>query len=164
RRFWPIAGTVTSIDTDRLEREVDQLWAEAKAMYDAWRQEQPHGRLPLYLRSAEAAEEAKRLQESRRQETVEDTTAARIEHWLGQPINSDLGFDDLEGELPVYRDQVCLLDVWVEMMGRDMKDYDSRQQQSLGRAMGLVGGWRFSHRAPTQKYGRQRIFVRRTPR
>ncbi|WP_372708050.1 VapE domain-containing protein, partial [Brevundimonas sp.] len=46
RRFWPIAGTVTSIDTDRLEREVDQLWAEAKAMYDAWRQEQPHGRLP----------------------------------------------------------------------------------------------------------------------
>ena len=164
RRFWPIACNVSEIDTARLAREISQIWAEAKAMYDAWRVQQPTGDLPLYIRDAEASEEAKRLQDSRRQETVEESVAARIEAWLERPVNSDLGFDDLPDEEPVYRDVICLLDIWVDMMGRDLRDYDSRAQQLLGRAIRSVSGWRYSHRQMTPKYGRQRIFVRRKAR
>lgn len=163
RRFWPIACSVTEIDTDRLEREIGQLWAEAKAMYDAWRSQQPHGTLPLYIRDPDASAEARRLQESRRQESASDALAGQIEAWLDRPINADLGFDDLPDEVPVYRDQVCLLEVWVEMMGNDRAKYDDRAQQMLGRAMRQVSGWRYSHRDVTPKYGRQRIFVRREP-
>ncbi len=164
RRFWPIACNVTEIDTDRLSRDIGQLWAEAKAMYDAWRSQQPHGTLPLYIRDPEASAEAARLQESRRQESAADALAGQIEAWLDRPINSDIGFDDLPDEVPVYRDQVCLLEVWVEMMGNDRAKYDERAQQMLGRAIRLAGGWRYSHRENTDKYGRQRIFVRRKPR
>ncbi|HYD04490.1 MAG TPA: VapE domain-containing protein, partial [Reyranella sp.] len=50
RRFWPIACTVNEIDTDTFEKEVDQVWAEAVALYREMRQRQPRGTLPLYLR------------------------------------------------------------------------------------------------------------------
>jgi hypothetical protein len=39
---------------DRLERNVDQLWAEALVLYREMREEQPQGTLPLYLRDDEA--------------------------------------------------------------------------------------------------------------
>ena len=42
--------TRVEIDTDRLEREVDQIWAEACEMYRQWRANQPYGRLPLYMK------------------------------------------------------------------------------------------------------------------
>jgi hypothetical protein len=162
RRFWPIACSVAEIDTDRLLREIDQLWAEAIAMYDAWRATNPGGALPLYMKNA-AAEEARRLQDSRRQETVEEVIASRIEAWLEKPLGSELGFDELPGSEPVYRQTVCLLEIWVDMMGRDTKDYDSRAQQMMGKAVRLVPGWRYSHRATTAKYGLQRLFVRNEP-
>jgi len=167
RRFLPIACNIGEIDTDLLRKNIDQLWAEAKHLYDVWRREQPHGTLPLYMRNDEASAEAKRLQESRRQVTTDDVMAARIEHWLSQPIGSDLGgFDDLDEVDPEsirYHEEVCIAQIWEEMMGQDINRKSERDQQMLGRAMRKVEGWAPAGQTRFAKYGKQRVFRRIDP-
>jgi len=165
RRFWPVACSVVEINTDLLETEVDQLWAEAKAMHDAWRQTHGVGaRLPLYMKNPVAAAYAKEMQESRRQASHDDVMAGRIVHWLDMPINADLGFDEHEDGEPVYRNETCLLEIWEKMMGRDINLYQERDQQLLGRAIRKLEGWEQDGQARFDKYGKQRIYRRVVPK
>ncbi len=159
RRFWPIACNVSEIDTDGLARNVDQLWAEAKAKYDEMRLANPRGTLPLYLRSAEASEQAKALQESRRQEDSSEALAESIQNWLDRPIGSELGLDD-EDEDPRYRNQICVREIFVDMLGREEHQLDNRKSQEIARALRLLKGWHYADRHPTKEYGRQRVFRR----
>ncbi len=161
RRFWPIACHAIEIDTDRLELEVDQMWAEAKAMYDAWRGRYgKKARLPLYMKNPVAAAYAKEMQESRRQVGLDDTLAARIEHWVGRPINADLqAFDDEDPlDVPVYRTELCGYDVWSEMMNNDPNRYSDRDQQLIGRALRKIPGWEYAGQLNTDRWGKQRVY------
>ena len=160
RRFWPIACTVAEIDTDRLEVEIDQIWAEASAAYRSMRNLYPRAELPLFLRNEDAAAQAKVLQEDRRQETAEEMMAGRIAEWLESPIGAELGLDDLDGEQPRFRSEVYLPEIWTQMLGQDMAKYEPRNQQLLGRAMRLVPGWRLQGQGRSKAYGKQRVFVR----
>lgn len=162
RRFWPVECYVTEIDTDRLEREIDMIWAEVVAVYHEWRKRYgPTSTLPLYMKNEIAAEQAKALQERHRQHGADEVLAGRIEHWLDLPIGSELGFDDLDGEEPRYRNQTCLIEIWEQMMGRDPNNYPDRDQQMLGRAMKHVQGWTTDGtRSKFGDYGRQRIYYR----
>jgi len=166
RRFWPMPCYVAEIDTDRLEANVDQLWAEATAMYRQLRAEQPRGTLPLYLRDDEAKEIAARLQESRRQENSDDGLAGVIGAWLDQPVNEG-GFEEVtEDGQPTYRDRVCLPEIWVDCLRGDVKNYTATQAQALGRAMAkgvIAADWQpqGTHRHPI--YGKQRCYRRVTP-
>lgn len=160
RRFWPIACVTAEIDTDLLATNVDQLWAEATCLYDTWRAAQPTGTLPLYMKNPVAAAYAKEIQESRRQQGTDDVLAGRIEAWLDAPVGSELGFDDVEGAEPVFRNEVCLLQIWEEMMERDKNVFPDRDQQMLARAVRKVSGWNAAGRHMTEKYGRQRVFWR----
>lgn len=159
RRFWPIRCTVDEIDTGALSREVDQIWAEAKHLYDAMRNAQPRGELPLYLTAAEAQAEAKLLQETRRAETAVDSLAGRIEGWLDRPPVDDCGFDDDDaGRAP--RSETCLTELWVDALGNDPRSYGQREAQLLGRAMKQIPGWTMLSPRPTLKFGKQRIYRR----
>ncbi len=161
RRFWPIACSVTEIDTDKLAREIEQIWAEAKAMYDAWRQQQPKGDLPLYIRDPEAAAEAKRLQEGRREIGAEESLAGQIQGWLDRPINSDLGFDGLPDEQPVYRDFVCAADIWTEFWGKD-GSAPYAEARRINRALNLLTGWeKLTSPRLTKRHGQQRGYRRK---
>lgn len=160
RRFWPIECHVTSIDTDKLGLNFDQLWAEAYAIYLQMRAENPYGMLPLYLVNPVAAKYATEIQESRRQVGSDDTLAAQIQEWLDQPIGSDLGLSDLPGDEPQYRTEVTLLEIWEDMMGRDRHTYPEREAQMLGRAIGRITGWKPDGRKRTNRYGRQRIWTK----
>lgn len=160
RRFWPISCRVIEIDTDRLTRNIDQIWAEVRFLYGVARQMQPYGALPLYMTNPVAAAYAKELQESRRQHGNDDVLAAQIENWLSQPIGSELGLDDLDGVEPEYRSKTCLLDIWENMMGRDRHAYGERDQQLLGRAMNKVRGWTKCGQSRFAKYGKQNVYVR----
>lgn len=163
RRFWPIACTVTEIDTDLLSANIDQMWAEAKALYNQWRQAQPRGTLPLYLKSDGAANEAKRLQESRRQHTAADTLVGEIEAVLDAPIGSELGFDDGSGPT-TYRNEFCLVELWVDLLGRDRASYRHAQVQEVSQAVEKLGGWETDGRRRHPKYGQQRFYARTQPR
>lgn len=159
RRFWPIQCTVDEIDTATFAREVDQVWAEAKAIYDAMRKAQPHGDLPLYLTAAEARAEARLLQETRRAETAVDGLAGRIEGWLERPSADDCGFDDDAESVPP-RSETCLTELWVDALGNDHRSYGQQQAQLLGRAMKQVSGWTPIGVRPTTKFGKQRVYRR----
>ncbi|ESQ85438.1 hypothetical protein AEAC466_04545 [Asticcacaulis sp. AC466] len=158
RRFWPVFCTVEEIDFKRLQRDLDQLWAEAVYLYRNMRKTQPVGTLPLYLTEADARVEALAIQESRRQDTPEEMLAGQIEGWLNTPIAAD--FDDADDAEPRYRDVVCVLDVWVDMAGRDMASLDPRNSQLYARALRSVPGWRAAGRDATARFGRQRVFRR----
>jgi hypothetical protein len=163
RRFWPIACEVEEIDTDALERHVDQVWAEAFAIYREMRVKQPHGTLPLYLDGA-ALQQALGLQESRRVETEADALAGLISDWLKRPIvtgSFDSDTDD-SGE-PRYRTETCLIEIWCECLGNEARSYYNNRQAhlSLAKAMRLVEGWDSAgsktFRAP---YGKQKMYAR----
>lgn len=161
RRFWPVVCSLKEIDIPRLEAEVDQLWAEATALYREMRAKQPHGRLPLYLAHADARVIAARLQESRRVESADDGVAGRIAAWLDLPVNNG-GLDDEPGGSK-RRDKTCLMQIFVEALGGDLRNYDQSKSQTIGRAMGRVPGWRKGEcDAVTfpQPYGRQRPYFR----
>lgn len=162
RRFWPIECMLPgdqSIDTDSLKDEVDMLWAEARAIYQQMRKDQPKGWLPLYLADTAASEEAERLQESRRIETVEDVMAGQITSWLDTPIAADDGFSTDE---TVLRNTTCLKQLWVEGLGNDPRAFNAQSAQAVGRALRLVKGWenRSSRQRIIGKYGKQRAYYR----
>lgn len=160
RRFWPIPCYVAEIDTERLERNVDQLWAEAYGMYRKMREAQPGGTLPLYLVDDEARRIAVGLQESRRIESSDDGLAGVISAWLEAPIN-DGGFDDLDAAAqPRFRDKVCLPQIWVECLHGDLKSYSQTQAQAIARAMTRLKDWEQSFARVHGTYGRQRTYVR----
>lgn len=163
RRFWPIRTmTEGEIDTERLEREIDQVWAEAVALYQSMRERIKLKNLPLHLQSVEAIEEAQEIQESRRVETVEDALAGFIEKWLNEPIGADSGFDDLDPAAPaIYRQYTCVTHIWAEMMGHDIGRISRDDQTRIGTALNRVKSWEKAGQLTTAKYGRQRLWRRR---
>lgn len=158
RRFLPIECSVDSIDNRRLKKNVDQLWAEAYALYVAMRAEEPDGELPLYLTDDVAASEAARLQEMRRVESADDALVGKISAWLDRPITNG-GFDEeTEGGV---RNVTCLIELW-EGLGNSPIGYEQTKAQAYGRAMARVPGWRSTgrfHNFPSP-YGRQRYYER----
>lgn len=161
RRFWPIECRVEGIDNVKLRNNVDQLWAEAYTIYRQMRAEKPieEGELPLYLSDTDAADTAARLQESRRVESADDALAGRIAAWLENPIVSGDIADESDGR---SREHTCLLQIWCEVMGGDMRGYNQASAQMIGRSMRLVSGWvtRGKIMSFPQPYGRQRFYER----
>jgi hypothetical protein len=170
RRFWPVECTVESIDIPKLEREIDQIWAEAMVMYKDMRVVKPHGRLPLYLSDKGLAAKAVEMQESRRIETEEEEMARSIENWFNAPCHpedaagkrGEFGVFDEDSPKSVLRAMTCNAEVFEKALGYDMQDYHGRNgmQQKLGRAMALVKSVRKSGPKPHGDYGVQRVYMR----
>lgn len=163
RRFWPIHCETDEIDIENLERNVEQIWAEAVHMYRALRDQQPGGTLPLYLTDAAAREEAEKLQDSARVESSEENLSGKIEKWLDQPIIDGDGFEDDDGEpgKTKVRNETCVMEVWEKMLGRDLSALDQRNSQIIGRSLAMVEGWHSYGRAEIAPYGRQRVYRRK---
>lgn len=153
RRWWPVNVEVPIIDTDRLTIEVDQLWAEAVALYKAMRKEQPYGTLPLTL-TPEAAAEAVVLQEAARVQTEADSYVEALQPWLDKLIEPE-GYDDFDHAAGApkmqHRKRVTVHQAWTEGLGMGNKTTtaDSRAVGKALRTLGWVptrynvreGGW-----------------------
>ena len=166
RRFWPIRCNKTKrdmIDIDMLTKNLDQLWAEALAMYREARSRYKYGDIPLYLDDAESMAEAEAIQESRLQETSGRILAGEIEMLLDEPIGAE--FDDLSEDTPkVYRNSVCGLEIWTDVLGRTRESYDRRAQLEIAEAMKYVNRWSKSGGYErTKRFGKQRIYLRNEP-
>lgn len=161
RRFWPIICGENVIDTDRLQANALQIWAEALRGYDAMRRNQPHGDLPLFM-TGTAAAEAIVVQESRRVESAEEVLSAEIEAWLNRPIGAEHGFDDLDPDAPiVLRQATCVAQIWQEMVGRD-GSIPPAEALRIGKALGILPGWRKTRGtlAELSRYGRPAAYIR----
>lgn len=103
RRYWPVKCQLDGmIDTDAIEQERNQLWAEALSLYRAMRDEMPlmvggmRTELNLSLQGDDARKIAEEYQGSRVEESEADVAAEFIGRWLAEPEGSD--FDDLPGQ------------------------------------------------------------------
>jgi predicted P-loop ATPase len=159
RRFWPVECTLgpdEEIDTERLEKNVDQLWAEAYLLYCQMRAEKPRGTLPLYIRNKDASRIAVSLQESRRLENATDNIKGVIKEWLDTPEHSG-SIDDVK---PKRFDRTCTMQIWVECFKGDMKNFPYQNQTSINKALRSLEGWIEDGQRRFPKYGRQKTYVR----
>lgn len=172
RRFWPLEVRHTKarpIDTARLARERDQIWAEA---LDRYREMCTAGdwRNLVFGLSPEADREAEWRQEHARLESYGDMDRAMIEDWLETPVRlSHLrrpdGFEDLDAasDPMVLRSKICSKQIAEEVL--DLEATNSRQRayapRIIGEIMAKLPGWTKSRsKLHIPGYGRHRAWVR----
>lgn len=165
RRYWPIKCGVQerekSVFTD-LDSDVDQLWAEAKAVWESGE--------PLFLPDDLEAE-AQRVQEEHREASVREGV---IRDFVEKEVPDDWNTWDAQrrqtfwsgGEKGehnmVPRDRVCALEVWVEAFGGNIKQMKYADAREINDVIGAMPGWR---RAKSNirfgpSYGAQRGFLK----
>lgn len=161
RRWWPIYCHTSTIDTDRLRDEREQIWAEAAALYREMRAAQPHGELPLYLADPESIRISIEAQEERRQTTDADIYAGILREWLEQPVKPEPDLIDGDDDPPGQpREWTCAAEAWFDGLANDRKPTKA-DLIAVGKALRLAG-WipnRKNWRHP--KYGQGKAFIRK---
>lgn len=176
RRFWPVYCTAESINIEKLERNIDQIWAEAVATYQVMRLEQPFGPLPLYIKDKQVESQASEMQESRKIISNEEILAGQIENWLDMPCSKEQlkgvfasGDDDAWGENSEKFTRVvtCSTEVYEKVLGLDRRKIatDKASQFLIAKAFQLIPGWeRSSDQGRYGQYGKQRVIYKRVSR
>ncbi len=167
RRFWPIQCLTDQIDTDKLKREVPQLWAEAVAIYKEMAADTPPGQLPLYLKG-DARGIALELQDSRVIETQAHGWAGLIAAWANERVPQSVmdgtseKFERHDGkpDLLVRRESICALQIWVEVLKGTTETYGRGNSLKVIEAIRATGDWEDRGREYFTIYGRQRCFKR----
>ena len=155
RSYWPVicGEDLTAIDTNRLARERDQIWAEAVALYRVMRENQPAGDLPLTLTDPIAQQIALSLQEGARTMDMHELWALEINDWLETPIHRSQFLAELTGDRsyrafaeddddPMVVRCVYSLKQAVEfVLKKDRGVADTQTSSNIQKAMELVSGW-----------------------
>lgn len=163
RRFWPVVVAEEG-RVDRLTDEtVDQIWAEALALYRAGEK--------WYLSRAMEAQARK----AQRAHTEVSGKQGLVETFLDRPVPKDWEQRTLEerrmfwngdfAEIPEKdlepRTKVCAIEVWCECFNGDPKQYTQQQAREIGNILKMIDGWEYQTGLSMGKpYGRQRGFVR----
>jgi len=113
RTYLMLRVHVNRIDTDKLERERDQIWAEAMTWHAAMRAATPEGDLPLEFRSEEAITEAVMRQNGARLESLTERLVREVLDWADTPITlhalrQEMGLGDVEEAFEASADQMVL--------------------------------------------------------
>lgn len=166
RRWWPITVDASKRRLNPFEMSeatVDQIWAEAKIIYEQGEK--------LYLESKmEIA--AKQLQEAHTEESpmagmIREFIEKEIpENWADLSINERRDFirgEGFDNASPlIKRDRVCALEIWVELMEGDIKRLNRAMATEINDVLRKTKGWeksknpiRFGH------YGRQKGFYKK---
>lgn len=168
RRMWPIKTTVDQIDTDKLEANVLQLWAEAVHRYRKLAKQYKRGHLPLYLTGA-ARETAKTLQDSRMIETQTQGWAGDIAQWANTRVRQSAlehgagleKFRDHQGDDPlVLREFICAYQVWLEVLNGTKEAYGRGNSLKVVEAIRSTGEWTEHGLMRLPGYGPQKCFKR----
>lgn len=166
RRFWPVdvglRAPYKNVFVD-LEKELDQIWAEAVTVY--------HLGEPLYLQG-EAEKLAKEAQTSHQEDNVKE---GMILEYLCQPLPENWNSMDL-GQRRMHLNQsfgktsaakqrkyVCAAEIWCECFGKslpDMRKTDSREINSILANMEGLEKLKTPHKYPI--YGSQRGYEAKT--
>lgn len=159
RRWWIQIVEAAYIDVATLLANRTQLWAEARARYLAMREKHPKrlGDLPLTLQTAEAIEEAKRLQEGAREVGLLDDWTQSIEDWVDEPVrlselireyNFDIPFEDETttnlDHIWVRRNVFRASDACIRALGQDYPMVNAMASTNLNKAIAHMREWRTS--------------------
>lgn len=162
RRFWPVdTGEIPPVKSvwKDLDREIDQVWAEALVRWQAGE--------PLYL-TGELEQQARAKQEEHREASSREGIIREFlsrplpRDWSKWPIDRRRMFwgGGVQGSLElVERDRVCAMEVWVEAFGGTVKEMKSADTREINAIIAATPGWKKSgtvqHFGP---YGTQRGF------
>lgn len=169
RRYWPVlCAGVNHGQHIGLEQEVDQLWAEAVARYEAGES--------LWLDDEAVAQEAERTQAML---TVQDEFEGMIEEFLEIKLPADweertpeerrsyITGDTLEDKAKVgvlTRNQISIPEIRVECLGHKREDIRAARDGTslrVGAIMSRMSGWRkYPKRVKVRKYGAQWVYRR----
>lgn len=164
RRWWILAcrgkKAIKSVWKDLDQHEIDQIWAEAKHLYE---------NKESLLLSKEAAEEAK---ENQRNYEVQNGKEGIIEEFLSIPIPQnfyEMGISErkrffaagAQGNDLVQRDVVSAIEIWYECLGDEYTTYTNAQAREIKSILRRSGEWEEGSYTRLKGYGRQRIFNRK---
>ena len=142
RRFWPVTVRRRIEDPWKLsELDADQIWAEA---YQCYLKKEA-----LFLDESDEAAAGK----IQREALEVDPRAGLIEEYLSN----------------VPSDQICLMELWCECLGRQRQDMKKRDSYELEAILYRTGEWELyaensSGKMRTKNYGIQRMFIRKDAR
>ena len=166
RRWWVVycraKGRNLGADMEQLRRDRDQVWAEAKALWQLGED--------LTL-DGEQARAATAYQDSAQQD---DNWRGIIAEWLERPLPADWAHIDLgdrrtwwEMSTPeggtaglVPRETVCVAEIWCECFRRDKSDLDPLKSRRIGNILRALGEWEMVGTRPSGAYGNQKTFRR----
>lgn len=104
-------------------------------------------------------------------DTAEEGYSGIIQEWLDKPVSlavlmsvseDNMGFEDLAAnkDQMVIRTQFCLMEIWVECLGRDKGNIPTTELNLISRAIQRLPGWeklgqrRIRGYGPVHSYGR----------
>ena len=164
RRFWPVAiqeeASTRDLYNDFTSDEIDQVWAEAVVLYNNGEK--------LYL-TRELEEMA---YEAQSEHTERDDRIGTIQKYLDTPVPENWdsmsvyerrGFlqgDELLAEGVKVREQICIAEIWCELMGGTMKDMTSVNTKGLHQIMQAMPGWKRASNRRFKMYGTQKAYYR----
>ncbi len=166
RRFMPIIvnpdrKTKDILFSDDLDKDIDQIWAEAKTLYEDGE--------PLYLsRQAELIAAGRQRTHSH----MDDRTGL-IASYLDRPLpenwdsmelfeRRDFLNDPLSEAGTKFRTRVCVAEVWAECLGKDPSDMDRYKTRSVNDILRILEDWEPAGNARVfPVYGRQRYYQRK---
>lgn len=165
RRFWPV--TVHAFVEGKMkvleEMPVDQIWAEAKVMFDKGE--------PLFL-SKEVEALATEMQSAH---TEAEERIGILEKFLDTPITEDWNkvsinnrrayYKNIDSDISEYgkeeRVAVCVAEIWVELFEQDFSKMTSVNTKYIHQMLSQIPSWVKSNSVRTfGPYGRQRAYVR----
>jgi putative DNA primase/helicase len=156
RRFWPVQCEIEKINISALEKEVDQLWAEAVAVWQKGEK--------LYLDKTEQEVIAQEEQSSR---YADDVWKERIEHWLEIPVPENHYKCELSGiecVKFVERDRTFIEEILSDCLLISSSDFKTAEGNRVRKIMKRIDGW--SDTTKNMRFGeegRQRKCYYRSP-
>lgn len=160
RRFWPVrirkGETVKS--RELTPEVVDQIWAEAKVLYEL-------GEELILSPEAEAeAADAQRdaMEQDDRQGIVEEYLERLLpENWETMDQDARLLFLDSDEDGVVRRTEVSNMEIWVEALHGAGTKMESKDSYAIAKIMAKIPGWeKTNRRKRVTTYGQQRLYQR----
>lgn len=168
RRFWIAdctANATKSIWDDLNKYEIDQIWAEAKMIFEAGEQ--------IMVLSSEVERTAQTIQEEHSQVSsmvglIEGYLNRDIPiRWYEMTIEEQRQWyrateDFMEGseEKLIQRSKICTLEIWCVMMEKPKADLNKSMAKYIGECICKIPGWHRNDAVSRYgSYGTQRVFV-----
>lgn len=164
RRFWPVMIGVQeptkNVFKHLTKDEINQIWAEAVELYNAGE--------TLYLDQDLEAQ----ARDKQQAHTEVDERAGMVQKYLDMLLPDDWDEKDLysrrayvkgditEGVGTTRRDQVCIAEIWCEVMDGYQRDMTTFNTKALHNIMRNLSGWRQAEKRRFPVYGLQRAYVR----
>lgn len=163
RRFWVVetnAAMMTKDTFTQLEKERDQLWAEAKHYHLQGEKLFLEGESETIAREKQEEHTYRSVRESLINNYLERKLPMG---WYDMDIADRILWLSSDEEGVFERTKVCALEVWVECLGGNKNNFPNLDQREVKSVLDSLGWIRTkSHVKVDNEYGKQRSFIKPT--